>query len=612
MKKKNLVTSSIILAVGLIAIVFVSFILPGLVAGSSNDPTPGPTPSPTPGPTSSLILSPEPTVMSPPKMKLELEFEDAADLKWLQLFNKDGTLAEDTNAALVDGVIHLGKGNPFTFFNVMYEIAPNQFVHFRTRSGERTCGSVGLEKGLPDQNKAIHLEYCTDSIQDALAVFNRDHFGDSIFADLPRSGSVRGFTDEWIDKIIWINENGDQIFYLITNTADPAQVMYGSVALPEDWLYDRWGFGVGGYFDAGENAEEYIDVDFIRVGSGTLKSYLTESVPAYLENQEELDAFLEMPAAPMPDLLPPQQQGQNPSQEENVIETQAKAETEMEMEAGGQVLTWPDPEAILPYLVTLEELERCDNCAYTVRGVELSPLGYVFSTSFGFPPDGGPLPRGSFIRQWVQIFTNPIDKEELIKYYKLYSRIQPYEAGEPIQFIYNWGGIESNLMLNKANILTIASVGSAGKNLRIGSQIVKDTLALIPEEGLITPEMVAEPPTDLNEEAAAKFLDAAWVGTFEEPATPVYSFDYRTNVWLRLKAPADVVEMAIYHPDSQTYLSYFWIENPPVGSDFAMTGLVSTRDTQSPNQYYLGNYQGPMLVRVWVDGQLVSEFAIEG
>ena len=349
---------------------------------------------------------------------------------------------------------------------------------------------------------------------------------------------------------------------------------------------------------------QYVDIDFIRVGSGTLKSYLTESVPAYLENQEELDAFLDTPAAPLPEFISPHQQGS--SQSEGATGDQ------MAGGASSQVLTWPEPETILPYLVTLEELERCDNCAYTVHGVEMSPLGYVFSTSFGFPPDGRPLPQGSFIRQWVQIFTNPIDREELINYYKLFSRIQPYQAGEPIQFIYNWGGTESNLMLNKANILTIASVSSAGKNLRIGSQIVNDTLARIPEEGLITPEMAAEPSTDFNEEAAAKFLDAAWVGTFEEPATPVYSFDYRTNVWLRLKAPAALVEMAIYHPDSQTYLSYFWIENPPVDVDVSMTGCVSTKDTQSPGQYYQGNYQGPKLIRVWVDKQLVSEFAIEG
>jgi hypothetical protein len=167
-------------------------------------------------------------------------------------------------------------------------------------------------------------------------------------------------------------------------------------------------------------------------------------------------------------------------------------------------------------------------------------------------------------------------------------------------------------MLNKANILTTASVSSAGKNLRIGSQIVKNTLERIPEEGLITPELVEEPSTDLNDEAAAKFLDAAWVGTFEESLKPVYSFNDRTNVWLRLKAPAELVEMAIYHPESQTYLSYFWIENPPVNVDVSMTGCVSTRDTQSPDRYYQGNYQGPMLVRVWVDKQLVSEFAIEG
>ncbi len=91
---------------------------------------------------------------------------------------------------------------------ISYELEPNQFVHFRTRSGGQTCGCTGLGKGLIDQSIGIRIETCTDSIYNVSAIFNRDSSGDSVSANLPKSGSVPGFVDEWIDEIIWLNESG--------------------------------------------------------------------------------------------------------------------------------------------------------------------------------------------------------------------------------------------------------------------------------------------------------------------------------------------------------------------------------------------------------------------
>ncbi len=321
--------------------------------------------------------------------------------------------------------------------------------------------------------------------------------------------------------------------------------MYGSVALPEDWQYDRWGIGVDGFYGVDENSKPlgYKDIDFIRVGSGSLKSYLTYSIPAYLENQAELDVFFEKPAAPMPELLPAPQQGRSQPEDENGVEGEPESEPETgqetrqeptqemaeggEMNAGSQVLTWPQPESILPYLASLEKIERCDNCETTVYGVELSPFGYTFSVAFGLPPDSGATPRSSYIKHWVQIFTKTIDKEELLDYYGFTPLFTNYKVGEPIQFIYNNGGSESNLMFFEANILTTASVNFAGDNYRSAVQIVNDAIATLPDEGLTTPEMAAEPALELNEEAAENLLDAAWLATYEDPLTPVFTLGNR-------------------------------------------------------------------------------------
>ena len=612
MNKKFFIISTIILAIALVAVLFVAFVLPGL-------------------------KKPDELTLEPVKIKLDLEFESADDLRWFQIFNVNGEPVNDPQGALVDGVLRLGKDNIYSFTNMTYDLEPNLFVHFRTRSGGNTCGGVGFEKGLPGQSKGIGLENCTDGIFSASIVFNRDHFGDSIFANPPMTGSVPGFEDEWVDAMIWLNESGDQFYYFINNPNDTAQVMYGSVALPEDWQYDRWGIGVSAYYDMDEVSNlpsGYKDIDFIRIGSGTLQSYLNEYIPTYQENKQELDAFLAKPAQAMPELQP-QQQGNQQSEEEGMAEEENMPEgenTEGEEMAEEQsqpeeevtqeeevpepfsgVLTWPDPEPILPYLVKLEDIEEtCKECENMVYGIDISPFGYVFSVSLGNPPDNGANPN-SYVKHWIQLYDRDINKYDLLTYYKTFTRIQSYEAGEPIPFIFNSGsGSESNQMLYKANMLVIAGVYNVGDYFHPAARIVKDTINALPEEGLLTPELVSEPSIDLNNETAAEYFDNAWLGVFESPLTPANSFNGRVNLWVRLKAPAGKVETAIYHPGTQTYLSYSWMDNPPVDEAFAMTGCFFNSERRSPNPYYFEYYQGEMLVRVWVDGQLVNEFSVEG
>ena len=617
MNKKVFLITMIVLALAAVVLVFIRFLLPGLSHNSSSYPASSPEPTASPTPT-------------PPKMKLELEFESEDDLKWFQFFEMNGDTTENSQAALIDGAIRFGRQNTFPACNIKYEISANQFVHFRTRSSGLICGNEGLERGLTDQSKAVVLGNCTDELTDATAIFNRDSYGDTIYASLPVSGSLPGFENEWLDEILWLNETGDQVFYVAYNPDNPVLVLYGSVALPKDWQYDSWGIHIGAHYQAGEGAESaYRDVDFIRIGLGSLKSYLYYFVPAYQENQAELDAFLETSPGPLPELLPAEQEGSQP-EEKNLTEAESEDSTQMTgqtepeqvdeavLEAGyepdEQVLTWPEPESILPYLVKFDELERCDGCeaGTAVYGVELSPFGYTFSVSFGTPPyDNMPF-NSSYIKEWVQIYSKPIDEGELLDYYGLYSRILSYEAGEPIPFIYHYANAESNLMLFKENVLVTAAVSNAGNNYRAAAQIVKDTLARLPEEGLSNPEMAAQPSTELNAQAAEKFLETAWLGDFTAPSVPVDSLSGRVDLWLRLKAPAQKVEAAIYHPESRTYLTYTWMENPPADVNLAMTGVFSTKDTQSPHPYYLEYYSNPFLIRVWVNGELVSEFAAEG
>jgi hypothetical protein len=297
-KKRVTILSTMLNVIGILVLLVV-FVFPQHVEEPVENLTMTPTDTP--------MMTP--TATSSVKIKLDLEFDTADDLKWIQVSTNGETQNPNSQEVLKEGFIRLGEDNPYNAVGVLYGFEPGQFIHFRTRTGERTCGFAGLEIGLPNQSKGIKFDGCADDLYNVTAVFNVNHFGDSLFANLQTVGSVPMFKDVWIDEIMWLNESGDQLYYVVALSDDAAHVMYGSVALSEDWQYDNFGYDAGGWFDENQTPAPYYDIDLIRVGSGTLKDYLAEYIPAYQENKDELDAFLEKPAQPMPELLPLQEEG---------------------------------------------------------------------------------------------------------------------------------------------------------------------------------------------------------------------------------------------------------------------------------------------------------------
>ena len=235
----------------------------------------------------------------PVDIVLDLEFESESDINWVSFPPELENL--DMETIMVNGVLHMSGENQLFGLNMKYNLEPGLLVHYRPRSSEAgPCYSAGLGFDPdPAQNKTFSLGGCPDSLLNAEVVFNRDHFGDSIGARLPIRGSVPVVADAWVDLIFWITPERDQLYFFATNTDDPEHVTYGSVLLPEDWQVTRWNTGIAAYF---EDEEGGVDVDFARIAKGPLASYLYYNVPAYLENQEEIDQFLEQSPEPMPEL----------------------------------------------------------------------------------------------------------------------------------------------------------------------------------------------------------------------------------------------------------------------------------------------------------------------
>ncbi|MBN1122189.1 MAG: hypothetical protein JXJ17_14020 [Anaerolineae bacterium] len=242
----------------------------------------------------------------PTDFKLNLEFESTEDLNWVTI--PSDMENQDKEIFMVDGTLHMSGENRLHGLGMKYKLEPGLLVHYRTRSSAAgPCYRAGVGfSSEQTQSKGIGLGGCPDAIHDAEAVFNRDHYGDSIFAKLPIRGSVPVIADEWVDRIFWIPSEGDQLYYLASNTNDPEHITYGAVTLPEDWQTTRWDTDVSAFFDAegGDLVSQYVDIDFVRIADGPLSDYLYYNLPAYLENREDIDQFLGETPEPMPELEP--------------------------------------------------------------------------------------------------------------------------------------------------------------------------------------------------------------------------------------------------------------------------------------------------------------------
>ncbi len=246
------------------------------------------------GASSELIPNPTP-LPDPVDIKLDLQFDRADDLAWLGLMYMDDKPGKEIQ--IEDGMLHLTADQRVLAFDLKYQLEPGYVLHYRTRvSAAGPCNEIKVS--------GLAFGGCVDGLYDFSASRDLDEYGSGYHGELPVHGSVPALGDVWVDRIVWLNPAGDAMYYVITNTDSPEFVMYGSVAIPEESQDDRIGVWLDSYFefDSPKASGQYHDIDFIRMVRGSLESYLFYHVPAYLENEEEMDAFLAEPPSPMPEL----------------------------------------------------------------------------------------------------------------------------------------------------------------------------------------------------------------------------------------------------------------------------------------------------------------------
>ena len=106
---------------------------------------------------------------------------------------------------------------------------------------------------------------------------------------------------QWIDYILYTSPEGDRVYAIAGDAENNTDIVYATYSIPGELqsqvLYPA--FMV--FFDENAN-DQFYEVDYVNISVGTLESYLSRDLPAYLENKEKIDKFFSEVPEPLPEL----------------------------------------------------------------------------------------------------------------------------------------------------------------------------------------------------------------------------------------------------------------------------------------------------------------------
>ena len=230
---------------------------------------------------------------------LDLQFDNAEDADWLEIHGSDAenTVPQDCVAY---GVFLLEQEAM-----LKYTLEPGQMVHIRAKaSGVMRDGSVYFidlnpigAPALP-RERPLWLRFNVGSNEPYRLEAQRP----SGYAPLtPTNSAMLARADEMVDVLIWLDDQNQSVRYIISDPNSGTDIACIGIALDDELVSEGWNVSlqvntIGGN-DAFSGSDLQTDIEFIRVSSGPIKSYLAENIPAYLACKARVDAFL---AQPMP------------------------------------------------------------------------------------------------------------------------------------------------------------------------------------------------------------------------------------------------------------------------------------------------------------------------
>ncbi len=242
-------------------------------------------------------------------VETEINFDTAENMELIGLWMDDPSKV-DPASLIKDGVFRIGGGTPFNGIQIHPTFKPGYFVQVRLRISQKVCFPVqmNMSSNKPDEGEElIRVDGCPLNKLNGMLVHNVPN-KDSLFARLKLSGKTMVKPGDWMDVIFWLHPDGDKAFVF---TGDGQDFAYGSIALPVDWQTNDAHLQVAAWTDS---KQDYVELDLIRWGQGSIKDYLETYLPEYITGKTIIDPFLEEQPQAFPEFSTKEPMNDEPDQ----------------------------------------------------------------------------------------------------------------------------------------------------------------------------------------------------------------------------------------------------------------------------------------------------------
>ena len=224
---------------------------------------------------------------------VDLEFDDIEDFSWMQLVGQkieSGEINEANFPDLINNGVYKLKCQ--TIMN--YKLVQGSYFHIRVRPEEiHQNGALFFLSFVPglDNMSAYNIPFANKEF------FSSDIINEYGYYWEEAQGIPIMVDHKWIDIIVYLDENGETIRYLICDIGNEEDISYGGVRVFDEWIGREYNIEFNIPFEYWENEigieTPTSQVEFIKYGVGSLKGYLNENLPAYKHNQIQVNDFLD-------------------------------------------------------------------------------------------------------------------------------------------------------------------------------------------------------------------------------------------------------------------------------------------------------------------------------
>jgi len=104
---------------------------------------------------------------------------------------------------------------------------------------------------------------------------------------------------QWLDLMLYTNAENSAVYAVVCDN-ESGSIAYAAYQVPAYFGEDDFAVEMMAFFN-GEN--EYMMIDHIHIAEGSLRQYLRENMPAYTENKQRVDAFLNQDVSVLPQMV---------------------------------------------------------------------------------------------------------------------------------------------------------------------------------------------------------------------------------------------------------------------------------------------------------------------